>query len=455
MKKYDVVVIGGGPAGIVAATTAKNLNPDKSILIIKEEHKGLVPCGIPYVFHALGCVENNSMEPRAFIDAGGEIVIGRVTDVLLKSHEIQLASGELFQFEKLIFATGSRPLKPVFLKGHDLKNVELVPKSYSGLEQLKRKTDNARQIVVLGSGFTAVELAEQLSEEPGKDVYLIFRAEHCLHKSFSCTMAAKIDRVLRETNVKVHNHLQVSEIYGDNGVARGVRVESGETFEADIVIAAMGYQANTEIAENAGVYINSYKQIIVDNYMRTNVKDIYAIGDCAETRGFITGAGGCIMLASTAAAEARILGYNLFGIRIKHDFQGTLSVFSTEINNTVFASAGVLVQDAQNIGISYVCGEAEGIDRHPGKMPGARFTMVRLVVMPGDGQIIGGEISGGKVCAEMINTIALAIQKYVTVYELLSFQIGTHPLLSAAPTVAPLIKAAENAIAKIDNMKIA
>ena len=73
--------------------------------------------------------------------------------------------------------------------------------------------------------------------------------------------------------------------------------------------------------------------------------------------------------------------------------------------------------------------------------------------MPEDGQIIGGEVVGSKSSAELINLISLAIQKYVTVYELISFQIGSHPLLSGAPTKTALIKAAENAIRKIALLK--
>ncbi|MFP4023676.1 MAG: hypothetical protein ACLFVR_04040 [Thiohalospira sp.] len=81
MKKYDVIIIGAGPAGIITGVTAKKQNPDKSMLMFKEEEKGLVPCGIPYIFHKLGDVDKNVMGPKPFVDAGGEVLTERVMDI--------------------------------------------------------------------------------------------------------------------------------------------------------------------------------------------------------------------------------------------------------------------------------------------------------------------------------------------------------------------------------------
>ena len=124
-------------------------------------------------------------------------------------------------------------------------------------------------------------------------------------------------------------------------------------------------------------------------------------------------------------------------------------MFSTELAGHVFSSAGVIEPQARAAGIDIVMGQFNDIDRHPGALPDVSATGVRLVVSPADGQIIGGELFGGKSIGEMINTIALAIQKNVTVYELISFQLGTHPLLTTAPTKPILVKAAEHAIAQI------
>ena len=78
MKNYhDVIIIGGGPAGIITGVTGIKQNKGKSFLMIKEEDKGLVPCGIPYVFHDIGDVDKNVMGPKPFVDAGGKVVVDK------------------------------------------------------------------------------------------------------------------------------------------------------------------------------------------------------------------------------------------------------------------------------------------------------------------------------------------------------------------------------------------
>jgi NADPH-dependent 2,4-dienoyl-CoA reductase/sulfur reductase-like enzyme len=451
MKKYDIVIIGGGPAGIVTAMTAQKEYQDKTILIITAEKKGLVPCGIPYIFHELGSVEKNSMGPKAFVDAGGEVLIATVTDVDIREQVLSLSSNDKVSYSKLVFATGSSPIQPRFLKGFDPEYVELIAKSYSAMEDVHKKATEANKIIVLGSGFTAVETAEQLAMEEGKEVHLIFRSTNCLHRAFSPEFAEIVNQKLTDSGVILHSKSPIKEIVCTKH-KRKVILDSEETVEGDMLIAALGFKANVDLAEKAGFPINDNGQIVVDNYQRTNIENVFAVGDCAQTTGFITGRNDNIMLASTATAEARVLGHNLFKIRIKRNFPGTLSVFATEINKTIFASAGAIEQEAERAGISYITSSFSDVDRHPGTLPDAKKMTVKLVVMPEDGQIIGGEVVGSKSSAELINVIALAIQKYVTVYELISFQIGSHPLLSGAPTKTALIKAAENAIRKISQL---
>jgi len=448
MKKYDIVIIGGGPAGIVTAMTAQKEYQDKSILIITAEEKALVPCGIPYMFHELGDVEKNRMGPKAFVDAGGELLIDTVTDVDTKKQILTVSSHDEISYDKLVFATGSSPTIPHFIKGFDSKYVELVAKSYSAMEDVHKKASEATKIIILGSGFTAVEMAEQLALEAGKEVHLVFRSKNCLHRAFSSEFAAIVNQQLIDSGVILHSESPIKEIICTEH-ERKVILESGNTIEGNMLIAALGFSANVDLAAKAGFCINDNGQIVVDNYQRTNTENVFAVGDCAQTTGFITGRNDNIMLASTATAEARVLGHNLFKIRIKRNFPGTLSVFATEINKTVFASAGAIEQEAERANISYVTSTFSDVDRHPGTLSDAKKITVKLVVMPEDGQIIGGEVVGSKSSAELINVIALAIQKYVTVYELISFQVGSHPLLSGAPTKTALIKAAENAIRKI------
>jgi len=451
MKKYDVIIIGGGPSGIITGVTGKKRNPGKSFLMINEEAKGLVPCGIPYIFHDLDDVSQNAMGPKPFIDAGGDVITDKVIKIEIENKQVTTVSGNSYQYDKLVLATGSTPIIPNFIKGYDLEGVEYIKKSYDYIDNLKKKTDEAKNIVVIGGGFIGVEVAEQLAKFENKTVTLVEMEKFCLYRAFSKNVAEEADKTIRNTNIKLYTNNNVTEIIGENGKVRSVILSNGKEIIADVIIAAIGYKPNAELAEKTGLEINSNGAIRCDNYLRTSEDNIFAVGDCSQTIGFITGRTDCIMLASTATAEARILGYNLFAIKLLRNFVGTLSIFSTEIGGTVFASAGAIDQSAESANIEYVTGSFIDVDRHPGTIKDAKPLMVKLVVSPRTGTIIGGEMYGGKSVGELINVVGLAIQKEVTVYELISFQIGTHPLLTTAPTKYVLIKAAEMAAVQIEN----
>jgi len=449
MENFDVIIIGGGPSGIITGITGKKQNPDKSFLMIKEDEKGLVPCGIPYVFHDLEGVDKNQMGPKGFIKAGGEVLVDTVENVNLAEKMLSTKGGKKLSFGKLVFATGSVPVIPKFIKGYELEGVEVVKKNYHHIKNLREKVISAKNIVVIGAGFIGVELSEQFAKHKDKTVSLIEAEDHCLYRAFSKDFAQKADEMMEKANVNLYTGTKAEEFIGENGKVTGVKLANGKTIKADIVISSVGYKPNTVLAKKAGLEIDQNGAIRVDNYLRTSEKDVYAVGDCSQTIGFITGRTDNIMLASTATAEARVLGYNMANISLLRNFAGTLSVFSTEIAGKAFASAGAIEQTANEADVDFVIGRFKAADRHPGTLPGVSQLDVKLIVSPENGEIIGGEISGGKSAGEMINIVSLAIQKAVTVYELVSFQIGTHPLLTTAPTKYVLIKAAEDAINNI------
>jgi NADPH-dependent 2,4-dienoyl-CoA reductase/sulfur reductase-like enzyme len=450
MKKYDVIIIGGGPAGIITGVTAKKQNPEKSMLMFKEEEKGLVPCGIPYVFHMLDGVDKNVMGPKPFIDLGGEVITEKVSDVDVKSKIVKTKSGNEFGYEKLVFATGSKVVIPDFIPGHDLKNVFYIKKSYEYIKQIHEELKSKKNIVVIGGGFIGAEVAEQFALNPEKKVTLIESEKFCFSKAFSKELSQIATEALAGTAVNIKTSVRVEKVNGNNGAVSSVLLDNGEEIKCDAVIMAIGYKPSTGLAQKTGLEINKMGAIIVDNYERTKEKDICAVGDCSQTIGFLTGRMDHVMLASTATAEARVLGHNLFGIKIRKTFTGTLAVFSTEINGIAMAAAGVNDSNAAEANVEYLSAKFSDFDTHPGSFEDTSPLSVKLFASPCDGSILGGEVWGGKSAGEMINTISLAIQKGVTVYELISFQIGSHPLLTSAPTKSILIKAAESIISQIN-----
>ncbi len=453
MKNYDVVIIGAGPAGIVTGVTVKKYFPEKKVLIITEEEKGLVPCGIPYIFNKLDSVDADSMGPKAFVDLGGDVVIDPVVSISLSKKQLLGKSGDLYGYDKLVFATGSQPVEASFIKGYDLENVFYIKKSYQYISDLYDRLEDKKHIVIVGGGFIGAEVAEQLAARKDTKVTLIESEQQCFSKAFSNKLSKIATDELRKTNVLVHTASLVEEIVGSDGKVQKIKLKGGKEIDADAVILSVGYRPNTSLAVDAGLPLNKMGAIKVDRYDRTSVKDVCAVGDCSQTIGFLTGRSDHIMLASTGAAEARVLGYNLFGIRIKKNFKGTIAVFSTKINGLTMAAAGINENSGTEANVDFMTAEFTDVDRHPATLPDASSLTVRLFFSPCDGAILGAEVWGGPSAAEMINTLSLAIQKYITVYELISYQIGTHPLLTSAPTKPIIIKAAEVALAKMRNQQ--
>ncbi|MBO8160513.1 MAG: FAD-dependent oxidoreductase [Thermosipho sp. (in: Bacteria)] len=440
-NKYDVITIGGSAAGIVAATTGKCCYPDKSFLMIRKEKNALVPCGIPYVFGFLGTTEKNIIPLEPITKAGIDFLQDEVIKIDRENKKIFTKNGKEFQYEKLILATGSRPYVPN-IKGKDLKNVFTVPKNKEYLDNMLEKLKELNKIIVIGAGFIGVEVSDQLAHI-GKDVTLIEILPHILGKAFDSDIAKIAQEELEKLGVKVLTNTKVTEITGTEKV-KGVTLDNGEILDADAVIFATGYIPNSELARNAGLELNKYNAIRVDSYMRTNDPDIFAIGDCAQKVDFITRRSVSIMLASTATSEARIAGMNLYKLSTVRSFLGTIAIFSTKIGNKVFASAGLTEEEARKNNFDVKTGYFEGVDKHPGSLPNANKQIVKLIVSKESDVVIGGEVVGGDTAGELINVIGMAIQNNVSITELFISQIGTHPLLTSAPTAYPLIKAAQN-----------
>jgi pyruvate/2-oxoglutarate dehydrogenase complex dihydrolipoamide dehydrogenase (E3) component len=174
-----------------------------------------------------------------------------------------------------------------------------------------------------------------------------------------------------------------------------------------------------------------------------------AVGDCAEKRDFVTRKISTTMLASTACAEARIAGMNLFKLSAMKTFSGTIAIFSTALGDTGYGVAGVTEKTATQEQFDVVTGSFTGVDKHPGTMPGVHKQTVKLIAAREGGLVLGGEVIGGTSTGELTNLIGFIIQNKMTVNNILTAQIGTHPLVTAPPTAYPLIKAAEAVARKL------
>jgi NADPH-dependent 2,4-dienoyl-CoA reductase/sulfur reductase-like enzyme len=441
METTDVLVIGGSAAGIVAATTGKAFHKNKKFTLLRKEQEVLVPCGIPYIFGSLNSSEQDVIPETGLAEAGVELKIAEAVSLDPELKRCRLADGEEIAFEKAVIATGSLPAHPSWLKGADLEQVYSIPKNKNYLDQFGGQLEGIEKIVVIGGGFIGVELADELNKI-NKDVTIVEMLPHVLSLAFDSELALRAQELLESRGVCVRGGCRVKELMGDKKVEK-ILLEGGETIAVDAVILSTGYRPNNSLAESAGLQINDMGFIKVDEYMRTAHKDIFAVGDCAEKHSFITRTLKGVMLASAACAEARIAGMNLYKLSTLRAFTGNISIFCTCIGDTAFGAAGVTEALASERGFEVITGTFEGIDKHPGTLPGVHKQLVKLIVDKESGVILGGEVIGGESSGELINMVGLMIQNRMTVNSLLTFQIGTHPLLTGPPTAYPLIKAAE------------
>lgn len=448
----DVLVVGGGPAGGVCAATAKMNYPDKEILVIKEYENQLVPCAIPYVFgNTLGTSTKDVVPNAKASDTDISTLVTTILDIDIKN-KIAYSETNTISYDKLIFATGSKPFVHESLEHSlTLEGVFTIAKHKILVDELKAYSDEKNKIVIVGSGFIGVEVAVEMAAS-GKNVTLVSASEHILKNAFDSEVADQAKEIMLASGIKYIANDRVKEILDKNGdnIVNAVKLCSGKTIDAELVILATGYKPNTELAKKVGMSQGLYGGIWVDEYMRTQNHDIFAVGDCSARRDFITKEASKVMLASTSAAEGRIAGSSLYGIKYLKGFSGTIAIFSTMVSSTAFSSAGVTQEQANAANIEVVVGTFSCLNRHPGTMPGAQKQFVKIIAMKNGGQVIGGQVVGGNETGEMINIIGLAIESGLSVYSIRSMQVATHPMLTAAPTNYPIVMAAIKAINQIE-----
>jgi NADPH-dependent 2,4-dienoyl-CoA reductase/sulfur reductase-like enzyme len=450
MEKVNVLVIGGGASGLQAAISAKTTHPDKSVIVIRKEEKMLVPCGIPYIFGSLQDSDKNILPDKLLTNVGVEIRIAEAESLNIKEKICTFSDGTKLFFDKLILATGSIPTKPKWLKGVDLENVFTIPKNKVYLDKMHAKLKGLKKIVTIGAGFIGVEVSDEMNKA-GWDVTLVEIEPYILRKAFDKEFGIKAQELLQERGVKVITGNGVQEIVGKDGKVSQIILTNGTKIDTDAVILSMGYAPNTELAAKSGIELNELGFIKTCEYMRVNncSSDIFAVGDCAEKRDFLTRKLNATMLASTACAEARIAGMNVYDLSPCKTFSGTIAIYDTAIGDIAFGTAGVTEEKAISEHFDIVTGSFTGIDKHPGTLPNTHEQTVKLIVAGDCGMIIGGEVCGGDSVGELTNLIGFLIQNRTNIRTLLAAQIGTHPLLTGSPAGYPLIKAAEILVKKL------
>ncbi len=446
MKNYDVIVVGGSAAGFTAAITAKRHYPHRKVLLVRKEEKVSIPCGIPYIFGTVGFPEKNLIPDGPLKNNGIDFLVEEVTGIDAENRVVEIAKGEKYGYERLVLATGSTPIVPP-IPGVDKENIFCVQKDVDYLNNVLDAVDSGSDLAIVGCGFIGVEFAEEIKKrKPDLNVKIVEMLTNCLQLVFDEEFCIKAEEALKKQGIELLLDERVEKLLG-NKKLEGVKLSSGREIKADVALMGIGAAASIDLAKKAGLEIGPTKSIQVNRYMQTSNDHIFACGDCAEKVSFFDGKPSGLKLASIASMEARIVGANLFGPRRMN--MGVIGAFSTILGNTAFAAAGLTETAARQEGYILAVGESEAVNRHPGVMPGGENLKVKLIFEAGSLVLVGGQVSGARSGGELINAISACIYQRMTADDIATFQMATHPALSASPIAYQLSNAAEIAIANV------
>jgi len=438
-----LVVIGGVAAGMSAAAKAKRSNPELEVVAFEKSHYvSYGACGLPY--YLAGWIENVeklvARTPEKFAQQGvTALVRHEVVEVDYEGRRVRVAAldegREFWQpFDYLVVSTGARPVVPP-LEGVELEGVFTLRQPEDGVA-IREALAGARRTVIVGGGYVGLEVAEAFRAQ-GKEVTLI-ELEPRVLPGADAEVSELVHEELERNGVEVLTGTRV-EAFAGNGRVERVVTSAGE-LPADLVLLSVGIRPNVELATSFGVATGPTGAIAVDEQLRTNLENVWAAGDVAESRHLVTGQPYWLPLGDVANKHGRTAGTVIAGK--KAAFKGVVGSAITKVFERAIASTGLSEADARAAGFDAKGVWIKSADRahyYPNPHP----LHVKLVYEAGSGRLLGGQVVGHFNDALRIDALAALLHQGGTVDDLRALDLAYAPPFS--PVWDPLLVAANQA----------
>ncbi|MEM7207855.1 MAG: FAD-dependent oxidoreductase [Pseudomonadota bacterium] len=322
------VIIGAGPAGVIAAEHLRKLDPASDVTIIGDEPEA------PYSRMAIPYFLIDKIEERGtflrksvghYDDHRVNVMQDRVTAINSDSNTLTLRGGGTQSYDRLLIATGSRPVSPP-IPGMDLPGVHTCW-TLADSRHIVELAKPGSKVVLMGAGFIGCIILEALASR-GVDLTVVEMENRMVPRMMDEDSGGLIKRWCESKGVTVLTSTRVAGVEKGKETALAISLENGDTLPADLLISATGVTPCTDFLQGSGIEIDH--GILVDHHLRTNVSNIFAAGDVAQGRDFSTGGYSVQAIQPTAVEHGRICANNMVdGNEITHGGSINMNILDT------------------------------------------------------------------------------------------------------------------------------
>lgn len=440
----DVIIIGGGPAGITFSRKLKKLKPEAEITMFRPEAHSMVYCAIPYAIEGLFDPSKVFKRDELVTDVGVDLIRRSVVSVDFDARQVVDDSGDAYNYKTLFIATGASPIRPP-IPGADADNVFTVKTGQDMTGIIEKVQAGAKRAIVVGAGAIGIEQV-QAYQARGIETWLIDMAPYALPNMVDTDMSGPLHKALQEKGAHLTFNARVDALEATDAGVSQVRLSNKETIaldpEKDFVCFSVGMKPDVELFKDSTLEI-SRDGIVVDTRMRTNIPDVYAAGDCCTFYSAIDEKSLGGKLATNAVPMAKIAARVLAG---KDDeYAGFFNGAATCVEEWRVGSTGFTATVAESRGIETIVGYGETTTLFP-MMPGADTLKVKVVADKKNMRVIGGQVLSKLSATDKIDVITLAIQRRMTLKGLSKLSYSAQPWQSFFPARSAIVEACENAM---------